>query len=358
MASTEEIMTAQAEKLDGPIEAPGEAMPEAAPVSEASTAAPEAESSAVSEVLAKVGTNGTAAAAPPVEAAPDLEPIIAPASLTAEEKEAWKKLPRDAQAYVARRERERDQGIQQRLSELKHYQRQLEPIQKALEPHVNYLQRMGIPPDLAINRMMAWHQMMQQNPQEGAKQFLEAYGVQWPGAQNGNGGQEPGQQQPVSSIPPELTQQIQEMRGILSDYQLKQAQSAIKAAESDVEGWKSAKDDKGNPLRPYVRELEEEMQPVVRALKQTYPDAPNAQILQKAYTVVLADHPEIQESIDKKREAAAKAASIAANNAQAKQAKRAAVTVKGSAGAEARAVPKKTADVMTALMEGNLEARR
>lgn len=338
MASTEELLS---EVLDG------NELPEAAPEP---SGTPEA---------APIGAEPSAAVeAQPTE--PDLDPIIPPASLTAEEKAQWKAWNRDVQRYIARREKERDGGLTKKMMEVSQKGRLYDSFRKTVEPHLAELQKAGVDPHVAYNRMLAWHNAMLQNPQEAARQFLRSYGlsIEQVGAAPQNGQQHQHQQQRWET-PPELRQEIDQMRGILRHYQQSEAQRMYEAADNDAKSWLEEKNDKGDYLRPYAKELQDEMAPIVAALKSANPKAPNASILNKAYKAVLDDHPEITEAIEKQREAKAKAAEIAASNAAAKKARGAVVSVRGNPGGQpAKVAPRGTENVLGAVMDGTLEAIR
>jgi len=338
MASTEELLT-EALDNDGVI---ADAAPEP---SGAPDAAPDVAPEAV---------------APAVDAAPaqepDFEPVIPPASLTAEEKAQWKAWNKDVQRYIARREKERDSGLTRKMMELSQKGRYYDSFRKTVEPHLEHLQRAGVDPHVAYNRMLAWHNAMQQNPQQAAVQFLRSYGLTPNHLGQAPQGGQPAPQMHQPQVPPEVMQRLQRAEGILHRYQQTEVQRMYESADSEAKAWLDEKNEKGDLLRPYAKELQDEMAPVVAALKAASPKAQNASILNKAYRAVLDDHPEITEAIEKQKEAKAKAAQIAASNAAARRARGAVVSVNGAPdGQPGRVTPKGTENVLTALMDGTLE---
>ena len=71
------------------------------------------------------------------------EPVDAPVSWSAEDKKVFEALPREAQEVVARRERERDQGVNKTLEEVA-------PLRNVAEKYNDYFANLNVAPATAF----------------------------------------------------------------------------------------------------------------------------------------------------------------------------------------------------------------
>jgi hypothetical protein len=99
--------------------------------------------------------------------------IDAPVSWSAEMKAKWASLSPEAQTYVAQREGEAHKRISELGSQVKAY----EPIRTVIEQYGETFRRNGLQPHDGIARMMAVHNMLEQDAPAAIKQIAEAYGV-------------------------------------------------------------------------------------------------------------------------------------------------------------------------------------
>ena len=107
----------------------------------------------------------------PIEQAPPA--IDAPLSWSAEQKAKWASVPPDLQTYISQRDKESHDAITRAGQQIKAF----EPISKVIEQFGETFQRNGLQPHDGIARMMAVHEMLEQNPRSAIEQIAKAYNV-------------------------------------------------------------------------------------------------------------------------------------------------------------------------------------
>ena len=129
------------------------------------------------EAPAGVAAPATAIGSPaPAAPVPTLE-IKAPQSWKPEEKALWDKLPAETRAVIVRRERQMEAGAQKALE----VQRTVDPLLRAVQPHLQGLQARGLVPVQVISNMLQTEQALS-HPDERVRakvfaQALKTYGV-------------------------------------------------------------------------------------------------------------------------------------------------------------------------------------
>jgi hypothetical protein len=99
----------------------------------------------------------------------DEETVIqAPEHWPAEDREAFVTLPSAAQEYLLKREKQYEQGIQQKAEELK-------PMQEAFGPYRDILKMRGVDEATAIRTWAAAQQMLDTDPINGFKMLIQQF---------------------------------------------------------------------------------------------------------------------------------------------------------------------------------------
>jgi len=99
--------------------------------------------------------------------------IDAPISWSAEKKAEWASVPPALQDYISQRDKESHDAITRAGQQIKAF----EPIGKVIEQYGDTFQRNGLQPHEGIARMMAVHNMLEQNPRNAIAEIAKAYGV-------------------------------------------------------------------------------------------------------------------------------------------------------------------------------------
>src|SRR6185312_5514951 len=82
-------------------------------------------------------------------------PIVAPASMSAADKQMFAKLPPEAQAFLARRESEVTAGLTQKTQALSEKSRRYESLDQVLEPRRQQFAMMGVSEAQAMAQLLA-----------------------------------------------------------------------------------------------------------------------------------------------------------------------------------------------------------
>lgn len=187
-------------------------------------------------------------------------PQSAPHKWPAEWKDKFGKLPPEAQAIALEVNNLMERGFSSKMSMLAKKGRELDSIERSVQPHMNRLHRAGITPELAVQRALAWDQHIQEHGPKGLMDMAQAYGFQ------------PQQMQPQREeylTPTEraLKQQLEEMQGRLNGFeqntqQMTEAQQAKELrdredwAANSLQAFMTATDPDGKPKYPYLRHVQ------------------------------------------------------------------------------------------------------
>lgn len=294
--------------------------------------------------------------AAPEEPDAELDPIIPPARLNAEQKAAFKSWPRQAQEAFSRAVREQERDYTQKSQQLAQSGGLIQRLKQATEPYAEDLRLEGVDPISAYERMLAWNRAFKRNPQAAARQMLQTYQIDPRTLFNADGQSaeaEPAYEDPRFS---QLQQLVSNQQSMLQQIQQERQANKYAAAQSDYEAWRDATDEEGDPAHPYLEDFEQEFAQKVARVKAIDPELPSAKILDEAYEALLRAHPDIREAIDKKAAAKKRAKDAAEADAAAKKARRAAISPKGGSPAgTTKAIPTKTSELLMAVMDGTLD---
>ena len=239
-------------------EAKGESEPpEAAPEPEVSEPEPEVEAEDDSEEVSLEGAEFDEVEAAAEEDDEDGEPeevFQPPEHWSSDEKETFKSLTPEAQQILINKEKQFQQGYQERAQSIS-------DIEKALEPYKQTLAYMGVDEGTAIRTLFATHQRILTDPANGILQLAQQFGIMDQLRQ---------QFAPDTDdefVDPEikaLRQQVQELQGNLGQFQQQTVIGQQQELLSQIESFKAQKDEKGNPVHPYFDQVRQQMAPLVQ----------------------------------------------------------------------------------------------
>jgi hypothetical protein len=241
------------------------------------------------------------------------DPILPPADMTTEEKANWSKLPPEAQRYLSRRAYEMRSSFTRKAQEIGSRERELGGILEAVAPVQDEYIRNGISTADVVRRAIAWDKAFKSDPLQAARQYLDSYGIDPSELLNGEPLQQP--QQPLSQE--EVREQIrQEM---LSEFQRREQEVATHNNYNMVQQFLGSKPLFRDPGT--AEQLEAAMAPIVAGLRQSNPELPVNEILDRAYNYVTRGDPQFS-SLQQKLEAKAEAERAKAEAEKAMQASR------------------------------------
>lgn len=234
----------------------------------------------------------------PVEAgAPEVEPAaepVEPAEPAIDFPAAWKKdysehwgsLPRDVQQYIIEREKQAQQGINEKGQALSELERQFQPLQEVIQPYAQTFAMQGMTPVQGVQQLLAYQQALTENPQETLLQLAQAYGVDL---------QQAFESQPyVDPQVQTLQQELQQVRQQLDQTAQSNQQRQHEAIVEQIGQFASAVDESGNPKHPHFESVYEDIVTLMQMGR--------ASSLEDAYAKAVQFNPDVQAQLQQQQE--------------------------------------------------------
>jgi hypothetical protein len=215
-----------------------------------------------------------------VEKKEAIPPIAAPADMSPDEKDMFTKADPKLQSYLSRRAYENRAALSREMQKIQEKGRVYEGLEKAIEPHRDYLYKLGVTPETALNRAVAWDRAVSQDRIGGAKEWLAAHGIDPYELIDEN--TQPQQQQYQQIDPEKIKQEVFEE--INHKFMLEQESRATEENMNAVEKFKSSKILFKDPNT--ALQLEADLAPVIESLVRKNPKARPEEVLETAYNYV------------------------------------------------------------------------
>jgi hypothetical protein len=232
------------------------------------SAEPESTESEPTEIEAQTSTSEEQEAfeevPPEAEARGDDDEVIhAPEHWSAEDRETFNELPSAAKQYLLKREKQYEQGIQQKAEELK-------PLKEAFGPYRDILRMRGVDEATAVRTWVAAQQMLDTDPVNGFKMLIQQFG---PDVQRAVAAQfgitEPDDSEgddyrsdpEVRKLRQELLDLKRQNSQTTTQYQQLRQQEALE----QVRQFREATGDDGKPLHPHFDEVADDMRALLSA---------------------------------------------------------------------------------------------
>lgn len=260
----------------------------------------------------------------------EVEEISPPISWKEKEKEAFRKLPKELQETISRRESERDKGTQKAFEEAARYRREREELEEIFEPYDQELKLAGATRAQVIRQALAVQEQINRDPKGSILKILDAYGLSLPELAESH--------QPVDPHVQALQQEISRLQQYVSGQQVAAQTEYVGHVESEIETFASEVDESGSARFPHFNDVYYDMLPIVKAMRESNPQATHRQILEAAYDRAVYASPAVRERMIESRLKQAEAKRIEDQKAQAQKARSAAVSIKGSPNASAAPV--------------------
>lgn len=191
--------------------------------------------------------------------------IDLPLSWSAEQKAIWATLPPDAQAYIAKRDKETHDAITQSGQKLKTLSEQVkayEPFEKLIAANSSLFQKLGTSPDGAFQEAINLYASMERDTIGTLVHLAARKGIDLRPALQGMPAQQVQQPQPDPQITQLLERdrrreaELTELKQWRTERETAEKQATIRQGESIVEQVQNEKDKGGNLLRPYFNDPE------------------------------------------------------------------------------------------------------
>jgi hypothetical protein len=286
---------------------------------------------------------------------------------SAKDKEILKTLPPEGRELILRRHKEMEGAFTKKTQESAAFRKEYEPVDKIFEPYRDQMRQSGYTPQTLIQ---AWANVEDRLMKgdgvavvagliNGYKidlgRVAQALGIRPRSAaaaanpstnaqdQNGTGQPDPATGGNQIQLPPEIMQTLQTLATRQTEFERRIAaedrqradsaraaqQSAVQRIETELETFKSAQDDKGNPLHPHFEELETEMALLAKAaIEARLPVPPLKELYEKAAWA----NPSTRDAMHAARDRAQQEKAAAEARAKAAKARKAGSSVNGAPG--------------------------
>ena len=243
------------------------------------------------------------------------QPIVAPQSMSAKDREAFAALPPEekiefAESWLSDRAKEQEAAFTKKTTDLADKSKGYDKLEQVLAPRRQQLALDGMDDSTAIGQLFALSDFANSDPLGFVKYMLNARQIPLT-ALTESGGDQP-------ATDPQLAAMQQKMQGFetfLTNQQTQAQQQAENAINADV--LKFAQENE------FYAELEREMIPLVAALRQDDPNLSNPDALAKAYKMAIAANEGVSAKVEAAKAAKAETDKVAMAKARAAKAKKA-----------------------------------
>ena len=215
-------------------------------------------------------------------------PLEAPKNWSEDVKGTFKDLPREAQEYMLKRDKEMTADYTRKTQEVAQQRKSYESLDKVIAPVRQQIQASGIGESEYISRLLSADMALRNNPKVALKQLAQGYGIDLSSIN---------QTEDWNDSDPQITQLQQQNQAILAELnQFKQQnlQSARQQTENQISTFAQSTDAKGNLKYPHFEQLRVKMGNLI--------DAGEAKGLEDAYAKsVRLDDNLYKESLESQR---------------------------------------------------------
>lgn len=285
----------------------------------------------------------------------------APANWNEADKATFKALPPQAQEFLLKRHTEMTADYTRKTQEIAAYRREFEPIAQMFAPYQDVMRQKGLTIASAVN---AWYNVERQLQTQGpaaveaiagivrnyripTDQLAVALGIR-AGAPAQDGTLPPIEGAPSAQLPPEIIQRLSAVESFAVQQQQAQQfaaqqayQSAAAQVQNEIDNFAAAVDSAGQPLHPYFREVEAQIERLVLAARtQGGPIPPLSELYDQAVYANPSTRAQLlatQRAADEAQRAAAEEKRQADARAKAERSRRAGASVSGAPGSNSQA---------------------
>ena len=218
-------------------------------------------------------------------------PLEAPKNWSEEVRSKFKDLPRDAQEYMLKRDKEMTADYTRKTQEVAEQRKSFESLDKVIAPMRQQIAASGVGEAEYISRLLNADYALRNNPKMAIRQLAQGYGIDLSSIEDGGSYEEP------DSQIAQLQQQNQAILAELNQFKQQNLTSARQQTENQINNFAQSKDDKGNLKYPHFNKLRIKMGNLI--------DAGEAQGLEDAYAkAVRLDDELYKQSLDAQRKSA------------------------------------------------------
>ena len=218
-------------------------------------------------------------------------PLEAPKNWSEDVRSKFKDLPRDAQEYMLKRDKEMTADYTRKTQEVAQQRKSFESLDKVIAPMRQQIAASGVGEAEYISRLLNADMALRNNPKMAIKQLAQGYGIDLSSIE---------ENVDWNDSDPQITQLQQQNQAILAELnQFKQQnlQSARQQTENQISTFAQSKDEKGNLKYPHFEQVRVKMGNLI--------DAGEAKGLEDAYAKsIRLDDDLYKQSLDSQRKSA------------------------------------------------------
>jgi hypothetical protein len=254
------------------------------------------------------------------ESEPVKQAVASPQSMSAKDLEAFSALSPESQKWVTDREKELTADYTRKTMDLAEQKKSFDRIDQVLAPRRSQLALDGMDDSTAIGQLFALSDFANQDPVQFVKYLFNQRQIPLSALNESDSQQQ--------AVDPQLAAMQQKMQGFENYFTQQQVQAQQQITASiDSEIQKFAQDNE------HYEELEEEMIPVVAALRQSNPNLSAPDALAKAYKMAAAANDGVSARVEAAKSAKAGADKVTMAKARAAKSRKAAGSNVRSSGA-------------------------
>lgn len=236
----------------------------------------------------------------------------APQSMSAKDREAFYTLPPESQKWISDRVKEQESDYTKKTMEVAEQRKFYEKLEQAIAPRRQQFAMNGMDDSTAITQLFALSDYAEKDPVNFARYLLNNRGIPL-SALTDNAGVTPGDPQIA-----EMQQRLTGFENHIAQQNQQQLAEQNQVVSNVIEGFATK--------HPFYSELENEMVPIVVALKESKPGLTHDQYLDLAYKMAAAGNDNVSNKIEIDRKAKSNAEKVAKAKEKAANARRAGST--------------------------------
>lgn len=222
-------------------------------------------------------------------------PVTFPASLRADEREEFLRLPKEAQRKVAdllsRRESDLVRHLHQKTQELAQKERVYQSLTSALEPVSQEWKLRGIDPAKKIQTYVEFESLLEREPDRAVAWLADEYAVDLRALvakKSASAAQ-------VDPRVKDLEAKVNELTGQITSQQVAATEAENQRLVATMHSWASQTDASGKPMRPFASDLLGSIANVADGIIEASPGVSVHEALDKAYEQVLWANPQTRQ---------------------------------------------------------------
>lgn len=248
------------------------------------------------------------------------EAVEPPDSWTSEARERFANLDPETQAYIVQREQEQAAGVAKLKETFESKAAIADEFTEIVRPYEAQMRAEGATPAQAVQTLLNTAQILRTgSPQQKEaiiRQTAQQFGVNLSAP-------EPGELDEFADPNvAALQQQVADLTNFITQQMQTTQAETERGIISEVEAFSSAKNDKGEPLRPHYSAVEADMIPLIAAIRGQHPGKSNAEVLSEAYDRAVYANPETRKLVLESEAKAAEAKRLEDAKKAATEAKR------------------------------------